>query len=89
MDVLFEDPPSENFKIALRQMEKALLDSRPYNIELPRGSGKTTAAEAMLLYMLAFGLRKFLVIISNNARSATCILKDIWRVISEKDTAFA
>ena len=89
MDVLFEDPPSENFKIALSQMEKALLDSRPYNIELPRGSGKTTAAEAMLLYMLAFGLRKFLVIISNNARSATGILKDIWRVISEKDTAFA
>ena len=89
MDILFEEPPSENFKLALKQMEKALLDSRPYNIELPRGSGKTTAAEAMLLYMLAFGIRKFLVIISNNARSATGILKDIWRVISEKETAFA
>ena len=42
-----------------------------------------------VLYLLATGRRKFCVIISNNARAASNILKDIWRPIVEKDTDFA
>ena len=70
-------------------METALSQSRPYNIELPRGQGKTSAAEMAALYLLATGRRKFCVIVSNNARAAGNILKDIWRPIVEKDTPFA
>jgi len=74
---------------ALDQMYKALMDSRPFNIELPRGSGKTSAAEAMLLYLLSYGFRKFLVIVSNSARNAGAILKDLHRVISDEGSAYA
>lgn len=73
---------------AIAEMFRCLSDSRPYNIELPRGCGKTTISEAMLLYLLVFGLRKFCVIVSANQRQAQTILKDIYRVISEKDSAF-
>ena len=74
---------------AIAEMFRCLSDSRPYNIELPRGIGKTTISEAMILYLIAYGKRKFCVIVSANARQAQTILKDIYRVISEKDTAFA
>ena len=89
MGVLFDDLPSDMYRVALREMYAALTGCRPYNIELPRGAGKSSAAEAMALYLLAYGMRKFLVIVSNNARSAGNMLKDIWRVISEKDTPFS
>lgn len=73
---------------AIKEMFNALTDSRPYNIELPRGSGKTSISEAMILYLIAYGIRKFCVIVSSNARSAQNILKDIYRVVSDKDTPF-
>lgn len=56
---------------------------------LPRGAGKTTATEALLLYLLLYGMRKFVVIVSANARSASNILRDIWRVIQDTDTPIA
>ena len=87
--LMIDDKPSEKFIEALREMEFALSQSRPYNIELPRGQGKTSAAEMAVLYLLATGRRKFCVIVSNNHGAASNILKDIWRPISEKDTDFA
>ncbi len=74
---------------ALDEMEQSLTSARPYNIELPRGSGKTTCAEAMCLYLLAYGLRKFLVVVSNNQRAAGNILNDLYHIISDGSTAFA
>lgn len=41
------------------------------------------------LYLLATGKRKFCVVVSQNARAAANILRDIWRPIVEKDTAFS
>ena len=68
---LFEYEPEAKMCEALDTMHKALMEARPYNIELPRGSGKTSAAEAMLLYLLSYGFRKFLVIVSNSTRNAS------------------
>lgn len=79
---LFETPPTEKFKTVLDEMSRAVTQSRPYNIELPRGCGKTTAVQAMALWLLAYGKRKFLVVISSSARSATLIIKDIYRIVS-------
>lgn len=45
-------------------MDSALNDIRPYNIELPRGEGKTSVSEMALLYEVSTGKRKFVVIIS-------------------------
>ena len=56
---LFSFPPEGMMCKALAEMEASLSSARPYNIELPRGSGKTTCAEAMCLYLLSYGLRKF------------------------------
>lgn len=86
---MIDDAPSEKFIEAVMQMEFALTNNTPYNIELPRGSGKTSAAEMAILYFLATGKKKFAVIVSQNGRSAANILNDIWRPIVEKDTAFA
>ena len=79
---LFETSPSVKFQSVLEEMTKAVFQSRPYNIELPRGCGKTTAVQAMALWLLAYGRRKFLVIISSSARSGTLILKDLYRIVS-------
>lgn len=61
---MVDDAPSEMFIKALNEMEFALSQSRPYNIELPRGQGKTSAVEMAVLYLLATGKRKFCVIVS-------------------------
>nr|DAW56106.1 MAG TPA: Large Terminase [Caudoviricetes sp.] len=86
---LFAFEPEGMMCLALHEMEQSLVSSRPYNIELPRGSGKTTAAEAMCLYLLAYGLRKFLVVISNNQRAAGNILNDLYHIISDGSSVFA
>ena len=87
--LMIDFPPSENMMNAIRQMDSALNDVRPYNIELPRGEGKTSVSEMALLYEVSTGRRKFVVIISQNARSAANILKDLWRPLTDKDTAFS
>ena len=56
---------------------------------LARGCGKTTVTEALLLWLLLYGKRKFVVIVSANARSSSNILRDIWRVIQDSDTPIA
>lgn len=86
---LFSFPPEGMMCQALEEMEHSLASARPYNIELPRGSGKTTAAEAMCLYLLAYGFRKFLVVISNNQRAAGNILNDLYHVVTDGDGPFA
>lgn len=70
-------------------MQRALLQSRPYNIELPRGSGKTSAAEACVLWLISYGLRKYCVIVSNNQRQANAIVQDFARIVTEGGTAYA
>ena len=87
--LMVDDAPSEMFIKALNEMEFALSQSRPYNIELPRGQGKTSAVEMAVLYLLATGKRKFCVVVSQNARSAGNILRDMQRPIIEKDTLFS
>ena len=86
---LFTFPPEGKMTEALLEMETSLVSARPFNIELPRGSGKTTAAEAMCLYLLSYGIRKFLVVISNNQRAAGNILNDLYHIVSDGSTAYA
>ena len=86
---MLDDLPSQKAEETLDQMDYALKDYRPQQLMLPRGSGKTTFAECAALYQLAYGMRKFFVIVSQNSHSAASILKDIKRMLVEKDTAFA
>ena len=85
--VLEEKPSPMTYK-AVEELATSLLDCRPVQIQLPRGSGKTTFAAIAVLYLLATAKRKFAVIVSQNARSATNILSDIWRMVDE-ESAFS
>lgn len=64
MGVLFEVPPSSKMRYVMQSMFTALSDSKPFQVMLPRGSGKSVVATAMLLYLIATGKRKFAVIVS-------------------------
>ncbi len=85
---VLESKPSEMTYKAIGELEAALLDNRPVQIQLPRGSGKTTLASIAVLYLLSTARRKFAVIVSQNARSAANILADIWRMVIE-DSAYS
>ena len=64
MGVLFEVPPSQKMRDVMKSMFDSLEDSKPFQVMLPRGSGKSVVATAMLLFLIATGKRKFAVIVS-------------------------
>jgi len=70
-------------------MFDALADSKPFQVMLPRGSGKSVVATAMLLYLIATGKRKFAVIVSQSARSASLMMKDFYYILTNKESKFA
>ena len=64
MGQLFEVPPSSHMRVVMKSMEDSLSESKPFQVMLPRGYGKSCVAIAMLLYLIATGKRKFAVIVS-------------------------
>ena len=70
-------------------MERSLTDVRPYMIMMGRGGGKTCYIECAAVYVMATSKRKFPVVVSANAKAASNILNDIFRMFQEPDTAFA
>lgn len=56
---------------------------------LPRGSGKTSVSECLIYYRVAYGLSRFVVLLSHDARASAAILRDLWRPLSEPDSPFA
>lgn len=51
-------------RTVMKSMEDSLSESKPFQVMLPRGYGKSCVAIAMLLYLIATGKRKFAVIVS-------------------------
>lgn len=89
MGVFLEDVPSKYGEDVLRRMWSALDSHNNFMICMGRGSGKSCFELCTTMAALAQGKQKFIVIISNNSRAAGSLLKDMWRMISEKYTAFA
>lgn len=89
LSLLLDDAPPPKGIEVLKQMAKAMTAHTNYLICMPRGHGKSSYCECVTLYALAVGLQKYVVIISNNARAASGLLQDIWRVVVEPDTPFA
>lgn len=86
--LLLDTKPSPHMCEVIEEMETALKQSRPWMVELPRGSGKSSIVECCVLYLTATGKRKMCVIAAQNQRSAQNMLRDIWRPIVERDSAF-
>lgn len=72
----------------MNAMFNSLSDSKPFQVMLPRGAGKSVVAESMLLYLISTGKRKFAVIVSQSARSASMMMKDFYYILTNKDSAF-
>lgn len=69
-------------------MERALDDVRPYMIMMGRGNGKTCFMECACVFAMATGRRRFPVVVSANAKAASNILTDVFRMFQEPDTPF-
>lgn len=89
LGLLLDDAPPPKGLEVLQQMSDAMDAHTNYLICMPRGHGKSSYCECVTLHALATGLQKYVVIISNNARAASGLLQDIWRVIVEPDTPFS
>lgn len=70
MGVFIDDPPPAKGKEILKEMERALRDSRPYQIAMARGFGKSSYCCAAVAFALMTGLRKYCVFCSANAKAA-------------------
>lgn len=89
MGIFLEDAPSKHGEEVLRSMWTALDSHNNYMICMGRGSGKSCYELCTAMAAMAQGKQKFIVIVSNNSRAAGSLLKDMWRMISERYTAFA
>ena len=87
--MLLNDPPPELGKKILAQMEHTITAHEKFMVCMGRGSGKTSYVECATLFAIATGRQKFVVVVSANQRASSNILKDIWRAVNEKGTAFA
>ena len=89
LGVLLDDLPSPKCQQIIEEMFNASSSSTPVQLILPRGCGKTSFVECLVSYLMATGKKKFSVIISQNATSATNILSDIHRFLTDDETTFS
>jgi len=81
--VLLNDPPPAPHGVKiLREMEEATVASRPYQILVARGGGKTSYTECCAAYAIATGRRRFCLISSINAKQAQQILREITAIFT-------
>lgn len=70
-------------------MWSALFNHNNYMILMGRGSGKSVYELCTTMASISQGIQKFIVIVSNNSRASSELLKDIWRMVSTANTNFA
>lgn len=84
-----EDPPPPKGEEVLRQMWNALDKHNNYMILMGRGQGKSVYELCTTTASISQGKQKFIVIVSNNNRASSDLLKDIWRMMSTPNTPYA
>ena len=86
--VFVDDPPPKPHGVKiLAEMEEAVRSSRPYQVLVARGGGKTSYTEAAVAYLIATGRKRFCLISSINAKQAQQILREITAVFTEEPFA--
>lgn len=79
-------PPSEHIRRFISAIEDALLNGGKVHVRFPRGKGKTTWIKIATLWSLAYGHRRFVVVVAATLEKAKQILKSIYRTIRNDDT---
>ena len=87
--ILLDDPPPKKAEEVLKKMETSITAHKNYMICLPRGSGKSSYVICTALFALCTGLQKYVVIISQNARSAQSLLSDLWRAWGDRGSTLS
>lgn len=64
----------------LKPLQQSVLDGGQILVEMPRGKGKTTFIDLCAAWAIAYGLRRFVVLISATGKLAKVNLKNIMRV---------
>ena len=86
--VFIDDPPPKPWgEKILAEMDEAVDASRPYQILIARGGGKTSYTEACVAYNIATGRRRFCLISSINAKQAQQILHELTAVFTSEPFA--
>ena len=71
----------------LRVLERSVLNGGQVVVEMPRGKGKTTFIDLCAAWAIAYGHRKYLVLISATAKLGKVNLKNILKVLTSKEFA--
>lgn len=86
--VFVDDEPPPHGDEILAEMEAAIrASSRPYQILMSRGHGKTSYAESAVAWAISTGIRRFGFIISQGGEPAKDIFADIMRLFSSTNFA--
>lgn len=73
-----EVAPPKAMQGILDEMQAAIGDaSMPYHIRVARGHGKTSYTKCAVAWVLAYGLRRYVVAVSADARKASGIITDL------------
>lgn len=73
-----EDAPPPSMRGILDEMQTAICDaSIPYHIRIARGHGKTSFMKCAVAYVLSYGIRRYVVSVSADARKSAAIVSDI------------
>ena len=73
-----ETPPPPSMRGILDEMQTAIGDSStPYHIRIARGHGKTSYMKCAVAWALSYGLRRYIVSVSADAKKAAAITADI------------
>ena len=73
----FTLPFSDDHRQVVAKMQRAVIDGGLFAVAMPRGSGKTTLAEAASVYAIVYGFRRFVMLIGASADAAVEMLESI------------
>ena len=81
----FSKPFSDDHLKIIAELEKAILTGGLFALAMPRGSGKTTLAEAAALWAVLYGYHPYVLIVGATAKLAVDILNSIKSELRSND----
>ena len=79
---------SKNHLLAIGKIERAILKGGLFALAMPRGSGKTTLAEAAALWAILYGHKRFVVIIGAESEHAEEIADSLRTELETNDKLY-
>ncbi len=82
---LLDNPPPPELVKLVDKMEQAMRNGGKIHLRLPRGKGKSTWAKITIVWALANGVRRFVVVVGATAAAASSILNDVWDLFESSE----